>query len=126
VILDVVFNHTAEGSELGPTLCFRGMDIQVRLCFNAERTGGWRAPPCFLLRQQISWISSVNYAFTALLWHSGWTHWHVGLVTFFGSAHASLQCFFSGAGTQWQAGWAHFDDVFTESPFEEPGCCYCG
>ena len=26
VILDVVFNHTAEGSELGPTLCFRGID----------------------------------------------------------------------------------------------------
>ncbi len=25
VILDVVFNHTAEGNELGPTLCFRGM-----------------------------------------------------------------------------------------------------
>ena len=26
VILDVVFNHTAEGSELGPTLSFRGVD----------------------------------------------------------------------------------------------------
>jgi isoamylase len=26
VILDVVFNHTAEGSETGPTLCFRGID----------------------------------------------------------------------------------------------------
>ena len=26
VILDVVFNHTAEGSEIGPTLCFRGID----------------------------------------------------------------------------------------------------
>lgn len=26
VILDVVFNHTAEGSELGPTLSFRGLD----------------------------------------------------------------------------------------------------
>jgi isoamylase len=26
VILDVVFNHTAEGSESGPTLCFRGID----------------------------------------------------------------------------------------------------
>jgi len=26
VILDVVFNHTAEGSEVGPTLCFRGID----------------------------------------------------------------------------------------------------
>jgi isoamylase len=26
VILDVVFNHTAEGGEDGPTLCFRGLD----------------------------------------------------------------------------------------------------
>jgi isoamylase len=26
VILDVVYNHTAEGNHLGPTLCFRGMD----------------------------------------------------------------------------------------------------
>jgi glycogen debranching enzyme GlgX len=26
VVLDVVYNHTAEGSPLGPTLCFRGLD----------------------------------------------------------------------------------------------------
>ncbi|HDL90410.1 MAG TPA: glycogen debranching enzyme GlgX, partial [Thermodesulforhabdus norvegica] len=26
VIIDVVFNHTAEGNHLGPTLCFRGID----------------------------------------------------------------------------------------------------
>jgi len=26
VILDVVYNHTAEGNELGPTLCFKGLD----------------------------------------------------------------------------------------------------
>ena len=26
VILDVVYNHTAEGSHLGPTLCYRGID----------------------------------------------------------------------------------------------------
>ena len=29
VILDVVFNHTAEADELGPTLCFRGMDNAI-------------------------------------------------------------------------------------------------
>jgi glycogen operon protein len=29
IILDVVFNHTAEGDELGPTLCFRGMDNAI-------------------------------------------------------------------------------------------------
>ena len=26
VILDVVYNHTGEGNELGPTLRFRGLD----------------------------------------------------------------------------------------------------
>ncbi len=26
VILDVVFNHTAEGNHMGPTMCFRGID----------------------------------------------------------------------------------------------------
>ena len=26
VILDVVYNHTGEGNEMGPTLCFRGID----------------------------------------------------------------------------------------------------
>ncbi len=29
VILDVVYNHTAEGNELGPTLSFRGLDNQT-------------------------------------------------------------------------------------------------
>ena len=29
VILDVVFNHTAEGNELGPTLSFRGLDNRI-------------------------------------------------------------------------------------------------
>ena len=29
VILDVVYNHTAEGNQMGPTLCFRGIDNSV-------------------------------------------------------------------------------------------------
>lgn len=29
VILDVVFNHTAEGDERGPTFCFRGIDNSI-------------------------------------------------------------------------------------------------
>ena len=29
VILDVVFNHTAEGNEQGPTFCFRGIDNRI-------------------------------------------------------------------------------------------------
>jgi isoamylase len=48
VILDVVYNHTAEGSELGPTLSFRGLDhasyyrlVQgdPRRCINDTGTG---------------------------------------------------------------------------------------
>ena len=39
VILDVVFNHTAEGNQLGPTLCFRGIDnaTYYRLVAGNER-----------------------------------------------------------------------------------------
>ncbi len=29
MILDVVYNHTAEGNHLGPTLSFRGIDNQA-------------------------------------------------------------------------------------------------
>ena len=29
VILDIVFNHTAEGDHLGPTMCFRGIDNSI-------------------------------------------------------------------------------------------------
>ena len=40
VILDVVYNHTCEGSELGPTLCWRGLDnaSYYRLADNARHT----------------------------------------------------------------------------------------
>ncbi|MBP2672033.1 MAG: glgX, partial [candidate division NC10 bacterium] len=39
VILDVVYNHTGEGSHLGPTLCFRGVDnaSYYRLVSNDRR-----------------------------------------------------------------------------------------
>ncbi len=39
VILDVVYNHTAEGNELGPTLCFKGIDnaAYYRLVDGAEQ-----------------------------------------------------------------------------------------
>ena len=39
VILDVVYNHTAEGNQLGPTLSFRGIDNEsyYRLAATNER-----------------------------------------------------------------------------------------
>jgi glycogen operon protein len=37
VILDVVFNHTAEGNELGPTLSFRGIDNVIYYMLAADR-----------------------------------------------------------------------------------------
>ena len=36
VILDVVYNHTAEGNQLGPTLCYRGIDNVSYYGLNAE------------------------------------------------------------------------------------------
>lgn len=36
VILDVVFNHTAEGNEQGPTLSFKGLDNQVYYMLTPE------------------------------------------------------------------------------------------
>jgi len=36
VILDVVFNHTAEGNEHGPTLCFKGLDNRVYYMLTPE------------------------------------------------------------------------------------------
>ena len=40
VLLDVVYNHTCEGSELGPTLCWRGIDnaSYYRLAENRRNT----------------------------------------------------------------------------------------
>ena len=38
VILDVVFNHTAEGSEWGPTLCFRGIDNRAYYRLQEDRS----------------------------------------------------------------------------------------
>jgi len=37
VILDVVFNHTAEGNELGPTLCFRGQDNAIFYMLSSDK-----------------------------------------------------------------------------------------
>ena len=40
LILDVVYNHAGEGNELGPTLCFKGIDNPTYYCL----TGDERAP----------------------------------------------------------------------------------
>ena len=37
VILDVVFNHTSEGNELGPTLCFRGIDNSIYYILDTDK-----------------------------------------------------------------------------------------
>jgi glycogen operon protein len=37
VILDVVFNHTAEGDHLGPTLCFRGLENSTYYILEKDR-----------------------------------------------------------------------------------------
>ena len=37
VILDIVFNHTAEGGEAGPTLSFRGLDNRIYYILDEDR-----------------------------------------------------------------------------------------
>ena len=38
VILDVVFNHTAEGNHLGPTFCFRGLENEAYYILEGNRS----------------------------------------------------------------------------------------
>jgi isoamylase len=38
IILDVVFNHTAEGDHSGPTLCFRGLDNSAYYILEPDRS----------------------------------------------------------------------------------------
>jgi glycogen operon protein len=38
VILDVVFNHTAEGNDTGPTVCFRGIDNRTYYVLEEDRS----------------------------------------------------------------------------------------
>jgi len=38
VILDVVYNHTAEGNHAGPTLCYRGLENDAYYILEADRT----------------------------------------------------------------------------------------
>jgi len=38
VILDVVFNHTAEGNHNGPTVCFRGLDNSAYYVLESDRS----------------------------------------------------------------------------------------
>ena len=42
VILDVVYNHTAEGEEHGPTFCFKGLDERRLLSSRPRRQGSLR------------------------------------------------------------------------------------
>ena len=37
VILDIVFNHTAEGNQLGPTLSFRGLDNRIYYMLDEDK-----------------------------------------------------------------------------------------
>jgi glycogen operon protein len=39
VILDVVYNHTAEGNETGPTICFRGLANETYYILREDKSG---------------------------------------------------------------------------------------
>ena len=48
VILDIVFNHTAEGDEHGPTFSFRGIDNPTYYILESR---GWRLRELYRLRK---------------------------------------------------------------------------
>ena len=50
VILDVVFNHTAEGDHDGPTLCFRGLDNRAYYILEARPVALRRTTPAAATR----------------------------------------------------------------------------
>lgn len=73
VILDVVYNHTAEGSRLGPTICFRGIDnaayyrltADKRYCMDYTGTGNTLNTPMPYVLQLITdslryWINEMH------------------------------------------------------------------
>ena len=46
IVLDVVYNHTPEGNELGPTLCFRGLDNAAYYHLDQEPQHYWDSTGC--------------------------------------------------------------------------------
>jgi glycogen operon protein len=42
IIMDVVYNHTGEGNELGPTLCFKGIDNPTYYCLTGTSKEPYR------------------------------------------------------------------------------------
>jgi glycogen operon protein len=44
VILDVVYNHTAEGNEMGPTVAFRGINHALTTVSSTTRSGTTTTP----------------------------------------------------------------------------------
>lgn len=42
IIMDVVYNHTGEGNELGPAFCFRGIDNPTYYCLTGTSTEPYR------------------------------------------------------------------------------------
>jgi len=73
VILDVVFNHTAEGGEHGPTFCFRGLANEDYYLLEADRanyanytgTGNTLSANHPIVRRMI--VDSVRYWVTQML-----------------------------------------------------------
>ena len=71
VLLDVVFNHTAEASELGPTLCFRGLDNPALLPAGSGRPAPLRRYDGLrqLAERGRSGDAAADHGFAALLDH---------------------------------------------------------
>ena len=69
VILDVVFNHTAEGNELGPTLCFRGMDNAIFYTLAATNATTRTIPePATPSTPTIPWCGTTSWPRSVIGW----------------------------------------------------------
>jgi glycogen operon protein len=86
VILDVVFNHTAEGNHDGPTLSFRGLDN----------------PTYYILEQDRARYA--NYSGTGNTLNAN--HPIVRRMILTASATGSKRCMSTGSGSTWRRSWS--------------------
>jgi hypothetical protein len=97
VILDVVYNHTAEGDHMGPTLSFRGIDNAAYYRLDdASRGATWTTPAAA--------TASTRVTRTRCSW--SWTRCGTG----------SSRCTSTGSGSTWPRRWPGNCTTWTGCP----------
>ena len=99
VILDVVYNHTAEGDHLGPTLCFRGLDNPSYYRLDPATPAATPTPPA---------PGTASTSATPILCSCSWTRCAIG----------SRKCTSTASASTWRASLARqFHEVDRLSAF---------